>query len=47
MDLFNPYIEYKVKIDTVFKGKSHLFIGLVDKNKYRPEFLSNVYLITI
>jgi hypothetical protein len=39
LDLYNPYIEYKVKIEAVFKGKSHLFVGLVDKSKYRPEFL--------
>ncbi len=24
------------------RGKSHLFIGLVDKLKYRPEFLSKL-----
>ena len=41
LDLYNPYIEYKVKIESVFKGKSHLFVGLVDKSKYRPEFLGN------
>lgn len=41
LDLYNPYIEYKVKIEAVFKGKSHLFVGLVDKSKYRPEFLGN------
>ena len=24
------------------RGKSHLFIGLVDKSKYKPEYLSNL-----
>ena len=47
LDLYNPYIEYKVKIETVFKGKSHLFVGLVDKTKYRPEFLGKQILIHI
>ena len=44
LDLYNPYVEYKVKIEAVFKGKSHLFVGLVDKSKYRPEFLGNNFM---
>lgn len=43
LDLYNPYIEFKIKIDTVFKGKSHLFVGLVDRAKYRPEFLVSTF----
>jgi hypothetical protein len=27
----------------VFKGKSHLFIGVVDKSKYRPEYLVSTF----
>ena len=30
LDIFNSYIEFKVRIDSIFGGKSHLFIGMVD-----------------
>ena len=40
LDLYNPYVEFRVKIEAVFRGKSHLFVGLVDKNKQRKEYLS-------
>ena len=30
LDIFNSYIEFKVRIDAIFGGKSHLFIGMVD-----------------
>lgn len=43
LDLYNPYVEFKVKIDTVLKGKSHLFVGLVDRSKYRPEYLISTF----
>lgn len=33
LDIFNCYIEFKVRIDAIFGGKSHLFIGMVDKSK--------------
>ena len=41
LDEFCPYIEFKVKIITTFKEKSQLFIGLVDKTKYKLENLSS------
>ena len=40
LDIFNSYIEFKVRIDSIFGGKSHLFIGMVDKTKQRQESLS-------
>lgn len=40
LDIFNCYIEYKVQIKSIFGGKSHLFIGMVDKQRQRPENLS-------
>ena len=43
LDIFNPYVEFKVKIDAVFRGKSHLFAGLVDKSKYRFENLISTF----
>ena len=46
LDICNPYIEFKVKIEAVFRGKSHLFVGLVDKPRQRKEYLSkNIVLI--
>lgn len=39
LDINNPYVEFKVKIEAVFRGKSHLFVGLVDKTKQRKEYL--------
>lgn len=39
LDIFNPYIEFKVSMNIPSRGKSHLFIGLVDKSKYRKENL--------
>jgi len=47
LDFANPYVEFKVKIDTVFKGKSHLFVGLVDRSQYRPEFLSKRFFLQL
>ena len=47
LDLYNPYVEFKVKIEAVFRGKSHLFVGLVDKNKQRKEYLSKELLVII
>ena len=39
MNLDNFYCEFKVTRTNVSKGKSHLFIGLVDKSKYKYENL--------
>ncbi len=41
LDEYNPYIEYKVKINIQYKEKSQLFIGLVDKSKYKLSNLSS------
>ena len=46
LDIFNSYIEFKVRIDAIFGGKSHLFIGMVDQTKQRPENLSKCNSIT-
>jgi hypothetical protein len=47
LDIFNPYVEFKVKIEAVFRGKSHLFVGLVDKVYQRKENLGNDIYIHI
>ncbi len=39
MDVNCPYIEFKVTMNIPCRGKSHLFIGLVDKSKYKYENL--------
>lgn len=36
------YIEFKINIKIASSGTSHLFLGLVDKSKYKPEFLSKL-----
>ena len=43
LDIFNSYIEFKVRIDAIFGGKSHLFIGMVDQTKQRPESLTSTF----
>jgi len=35
-----PYIEFKVNMNIPCRGKSHLFVGLVDRSKYKIENLS-------
>jgi hypothetical protein len=39
LDVHCPYIEFKVTMNIPCRGKSHLFIGLVDKTKYKYENL--------
>ena len=39
MDDVNSYVEFKVNITIPYKGKSLLFVGLVDKSKYKYENL--------
>lgn len=41
LDEYNPYIQFKVKINISYKEKSQLFIGLVDKSKYKLSNLSS------
>lgn len=41
LDEYNPYIEFKIKIKITYKEKSQLFIGLVDKTKYKLSNLSS------
>ena len=40
LDQDNEYIEFKVNIKIPSSGSSHLFLGLVNKAKYKTEFLS-------
>ena len=39
----NHYVEFKVCISVPSKTKSHLFVGVVDKDKYRQDFLTSTY----
>ena len=36
-------MEFKITMDIPCKGRSHLFIGLVDKSKYRLENLCKIF----
>ena len=37
------YVEFKVSMVQPSRTKSHLFIGVVDKSKYRKEFLTSTF----
>jgi len=41
-DIYN-YVEFKVNIVQPSRTKSHLFIGVVDKSKYKKEFLTSTF----
>lgn len=43
MDEINNYIEFKVTMNIPCRGKSHLFIGVVDKSKYKVENLLSTF----
>lgn len=43
MDVHCPYIEFKVVMNIPCRGKSHLFIGLVDKSKYKYDNLVSTF----
>ena len=43
LDNSNPYIEFKITINIPSRTKSHLFVGLVDKSKYRYEHLTSTF----
>jgi len=43
MDQNNSYFEFKVTMNIPSRGKSHLFIGLVDKLKYKQEHLISTF----
>lgn len=43
MDIFTSYVEFSVQIDTIFGGKSHLFVGMVDIEKQRQENLTSTF----
>ena len=43
MDAINNYIEFNVTIKTPARGKSHLFLGLVDKSKYKYDNLISTF----
>ena len=37
------YVEFKVTINIYSKTKSHLFVGAVDRSKYRFDYLTSTY----
>ena len=39
----NCYIEFKINMSSKSRGKSHLFIGIVDKSKYKLENLISTF----
>lgn len=41
LDSSETFIEFKVSIQMRYRGKSNLFVGLVDKSCYTPRSLSN------
>jgi len=43
LDQNNTYVEFKVTIDVPSRTKSHLFVGVVNKSKYRKEFLTSTF----
>ena len=43
MDKINSYIEFKVIINVPYRGKSHLFLGLVNKKFYKYEHLLSTF----
>lgn len=43
MDVHCPYIEFKITMNIPCRGKSHLFIGLVDKSKYKYDNLVSTF----
>jgi len=43
LDIFTSYIEFNVQIETIFGGKSHLFVGMVDIKNQRPENLTSTF----
>jgi hypothetical protein len=43
LDMYNPYIEFKVVMNIPSRGKSHLFVGLVDRSKYKYEHLVSTF----
>lgn len=45
MDMYNSFVEFKVTMNIPSRGKNHLFVGLVDKSKYKQEHLSNTLIL--
>ncbi len=41
LDINSAYVEFKINMNIPCRGKSHLFIGLVDRTKYKLENLCN------
>jgi len=41
--MYNPSIEFKVTMNIPSRGKSHMFVGLVDKSKYKNENLVSTF----
>ena len=42
-DHSNCYVDFKVTIEVPSRTKSHLFIGVVDKEKYKKEYLTSTF----
>ncbi len=47
LDQDNEYIEFKVNIKIPSSGSSHLFLGLVNKAKYKTEYLSKLNILIL
>ncbi len=47
LDQDNEYIEFKVNIKIPSSGSSHLFLGLVNKAKYKTEYLSKLNILLL
>lgn len=43
LDQTNTYVEFKVTIEIPSKTKSHLFIGCIQKSKYKSEYLTSTF----
>jgi hypothetical protein len=43
MSATNPYVEFNITMNIPSRGKSHLFIGLVDKTKYKYEMIISTF----
>jgi len=43
LDQNTNYVEFKINIDIPSRTKSHLFVGWIDKSKYKNEFLTSTF----
>ena len=42
-DETNTYVDFKITIDVPSRTKSHLFVGVVDREKYKKEYLVSTF----